>query len=76
MSTTQYLGGVQLIDNINIFAYKNDIIHWISLYKNDKFIDFITYGPETSLPVVSPCGMFVAYYQKDIDNNKLNFEIW
>lgn len=73
---TQYLGGVQLIDNIQILSYKNSTTHWLSLYKHDKFINFITQGSEIHTLTSSPCGKFFAFYRVDSETKLLNFEIW
>jgi hypothetical protein len=73
---TQYLGGVQLADNIQILSYKNDTTHWLSLYKDEKFIEFVTHGPEIYTLNASPCGKFLAYYQSNPDTNTIDFDIW
>jgi hypothetical protein len=73
---TQFLGGVQLADDIQVLSYKNDTTYWLSLYKNDKFIDFITYGPEIYMLTASQCGRFIAFYQVNPDQKSLDFDIW
>jgi hypothetical protein len=73
---TQFLGGVQLADNIQILYYKNDTTHWLSLYNSDKFIDFVTVGLEIHMLTASPCGKFVAFYQVNPDHQTLDFDVW
>lgn len=73
---TQFLGGVQLADNVQILSYKNDTTHWLSLYKDDKFIDFVATGPEIHMLTSSPCGKFVAFYQVNPDQQTLDFDVW
>ena len=72
----QFLGGVQLADNIQILYYKNDATYWLSLYKSDKFIDFVTTGSEIYNLSSSPCGKFVAFYQINPDQQTLDFDVW
>lgn len=73
---TQFLGGVQLADNIHILYYKNDTSHWLSIYNSDKFIDFVTVGLEIHMLTASPCGKFVAFYQVNPDHQTLDFDVW
>lgn len=75
-SMTLFLGGVQLDDNIQVLSFKNDMQHWLSLYKDDKFIEFITTGAEIGTLTRSPCGTYIAYYQIDSGADMLNFELW
>lgn len=74
--TAQFLGGVPLADNLQILSYKNETTYWLSLYKNDKFIDFVTQGPEIYTLTASPCGKFMAFYQDNPDMNTIDFDIW
>lgn len=71
-----FLGGIKLVNNINVFAYKNDVQYWLSLYKDDKFVDFVAYGPEISGLTVSCDGIWFAYFQKNPQNEKLQFSVW
>lgn len=72
----QFLGGIQLADNISILSYKNENGHWLSLYKYDKFINFVTYGSEFHMLTASPCGYFFAYYQSNPHEQTLDFDVW
>jgi hypothetical protein len=72
----QFLGGLQLAHNIQIHAYKNDEQHWLSLVKDDKFIDFVTSGPEIGCLTASDDGKWFAYFQKDPLGGVLQFCVW
>jgi hypothetical protein len=74
--TTTFLGGIQLVKNIQVHAYKNDEQHWLSLYKDDRFIDFVACGPEISGLNVSPDGMWFAYFQKSEKDEMTYFAVW
>lgn len=77
MSQEVFLGGVQLTDNIQALLYKNNTgMYWLSAYKDDKFYDFVTYGPEIYGLSVSPCGHFLAYYQVNPGDKTLDFDVW
>jgi hypothetical protein len=71
-----FLGGIQLANNIQIHHYKNDEIHWLSLYKSDKFVEFVVTGAEIYNLTASPCGKFMAYYQVNPDKQTLDFDVW
>ena len=75
MATT-FLGGVQLINNIQVHAYKNDVQYWLSLFKDDKFVDFVTYGPEINSLTASLDGKWFAYFQRNPQNNVNEFAVW
>jgi hypothetical protein len=74
--TTTFLGGVQLVKNIQVFAYKNDEQHWLALHKDDTFIDFVTYGAEISGLNASCDGMWFAYFQKSDKEDMTYFSVW
>jgi hypothetical protein len=74
--TTTFLGGVQLMNNIQVHAYKNDEQHWLSLFKDDRFIDFIAYGPEINRLTASLDGKWFAYFQRNPQNNMNEFVVW
>lgn len=73
---TIFLGGVQLINNIQVFAYKNDEQHWLSVYKDDKFIDFVTHGPEINGLIASRDGKWFTYFQRNPETNVNEFIVW
>ncbi len=73
---TTFLGGVQLTKNIQVFAYMNETQHWLSLYKDDKFIDFVAYGPEISGLTASCDGKWFAYFHRNPEKNLNEFVVW
>lgn len=73
--TTTFLGGIQLVNNIQVYAYKNTEQHWLSLYKDDRFIDFVACGSEISGLNASPNGLWFAYFQKS-EKDMLDFSVW
>lgn len=73
---TTFLGGVQLVKNIQVFAYKNEEQHWLALHKDDRFIDFVAYGPEISGLTVSYDGIWFAYFQKSDKYDVTCFAVW
>jgi len=74
---TTFLGGIQLVKNIQVFAYKNDNQHWLALHKDDKFIDFVTYGPEIGGLIASNDGKWFAYLQRVSDKDMIShFTVW
>lgn len=72
----QFLGGVQLANNIQIHSYKNEEQSWLSLYKDDKFVGFVTSGPEISELTGSADGKWFAYFQKDPLHGVMQFNVW
>jgi hypothetical protein len=74
--TTTFLGGIQLVNGIQVHAYKNDEQHWLSLYKDDRFIDFITHGPEINGLTASLDGKWFAYFQRNPQKNMTEFVVW
>jgi hypothetical protein len=72
----EFLGGVKLSNNIQVHLYKNHYQHWLSLYKDDKFIDFVANGAEISGLNVSPNGMWLAYFQKSDKDDMTYFTVW
>ena len=73
---TTFLGGIQLVKNIQILAYKNDEQHWLSIYKDDRFIDFVAYGPEITGLSVSQDNVWFAYFQKSSEDEMTYFSVW
>ena len=73
---TSFLGGVQLTNNIQVLAYKNDAQYWLQLHKDGRFIDFVAYGPEISGLTASHDGTWFAYFQKSDKENMTYFNVW
>lgn len=65
-----------MVKNIQVFAYKNDEQHWLALHKDDRFIDFVTYGSEISGLNASRDGMWFAYFQKSEKDEMTYFAVW
>lgn len=74
--TTTFLGGIQLVNNIQVLAYKNDEQHWLSIYKDDRFIDFVAGGSEISGLNASPNGRWFAFFQKNVEKDTFDFSVW
>jgi len=75
-TTSTFLGGIQLVNNIQVFAYKNEEQHWLALHKDDRFIDFVTYGTEISGLNASRDGKWFAYFQKSDKEEMTYFNVW
>lgn len=73
---TSYLGGVQLVNNIQIHNYENEIQSWLSLYKDDVFVDFVAYGPKISGLTASSDGIWFAYFQQNPEKGRTEFHVW
>ena len=75
-TTMSFLGGVHLVNGIQIAAFKNSQQHWLSIIKNGCFADFVDYGDEISGLTASPDGLWFAYFQKNVEKGVLEFVVW
>jgi hypothetical protein len=73
---TTFLGGIQLINNIQIHNYENETQSWLSLFMRDTFIDFVAYGPKISGLTASSDGTWFAYFQQNPEKSRTEFHMW